>query len=461
MNLKKIIYASLIIFLVIILTLFLSLKTNFVKKILPSNTKTTVKKFLFENIFEKEANYIKELESKKLRFIKFDKIQDTISEYGLIFLQYFDKDIKIDETVYNLKKFNTFQLINGVDPTYAYGSSFIEFYNDKLFLITSDGKITFTKNLNLEKLVFKEISSNFKKIVKYDKFYDYNELTVKDLFIFKNKLYLSYSNILKKDCYNTSILEADLNLNFLTFKKFFEPKDCVKKNNPDLEFNAVQSGGRMFQYKENKMLFTTGDYRYRKLAQDLNSTFGKILEINLENGDYEVVSYGHRNPQGLYYDKVKNYIISTEHGPKGGDEVNVNFEPNKSIKNFGWPQASYGEHYSIKKGKDNPINIKKYKKYPLYKSHKKYGYEEPKKYFVPSIGISQLIKVDSNENVIFFVTSMRAKTIFKLKLDNQLNILDESKFLIGERIRDIIKVNDNKIIMFLENTPSLAILEKR
>ena len=461
MNLKKIIYASLITFLVIILTLFLSLKTNFAKKILPSNTKTTFKKFLFENIFEKEANYIKELESKKLRFIKFDKIQDTISEYGLIFLQYFDKDIKIDETFYNLKKFNTFQLINGVDPTYAYGSSFIEFYNDKLFLATSDGKITFTKNLNLEKLVFKEISSNFKKIVKYDKFYDYNELTVKDLFIFKNKLYLSYSNILKKDCYNTSILEADLNLNFLTFKKFFEPKDCVKINNPDLEFNAVQSGGRMFQFKENKMLFTTGDYRYRKLAQDLNSTFGKILEINLENGDYEVVSYGHRNPQGLYYDQSQNYIISTEHGPKGGDEVNVNFEPNKSIKNFGWPQASYGEHYSIKEGKDNPINIKKYKKYPLYKSHKKYGYEEPKKYFVPSIGISQLIKVDSNENVTFFVTSMKAKTIFKLKLDNQLNILDESKFLIGERIRDIIKVNDNKIIMFLENTPALAILEKR
>ena len=125
MSLKKIIYASLITFLVIILTSFLLLKTNFVKKILPSNTKTTIKNFLFENIFEKQANYIKELESKKLRFIEFDKIQDTISEYGLIFFQYFDKDIKIDETVYNLKKFKTFQLINGVDPTYAYGSSFM------------------------------------------------------------------------------------------------------------------------------------------------------------------------------------------------------------------------------------------------------------------------------------------------------------------------------------------------
>ena len=61
----------------------------------------------------------------------------------------------------------------------------------------------------------------------------------------------------------------------------------------------------------------------------------------------------------------------------------------------------------------------------------------------------------------FFVTSMRAKTLFKLKIDNQLNIIDEIKFLIDERIRDIIKVNDNKIVMFLENTPSLAILETR
>ena len=80
---------------------------------------------------------------------------------------------------------------------------------------------------------------------------------------------------------------------------------------------------------------------------------------------------------------------------------------------------------------------------------------------MPSIGISQLIKVDSNQNQTFFITSMKAKTIFKLKLDDQLNIIDESKFLIDERVRDIIKVNDNKIVMFLENTPSLAILEKR
>ena len=86
---------------------------------MPSSTKVSIKKFLFENIFEKEANYINELESKKLRSIEFSKIQETISKYGLIFLQYFDEEIEIGETSYNLKKFNTFQLINGVDPTYA------------------------------------------------------------------------------------------------------------------------------------------------------------------------------------------------------------------------------------------------------------------------------------------------------------------------------------------------------
>ena len=55
---------------------------------------------------------------------------------------------------------------------------------------------------------------------------------------------------------------------------------------------------------------------------------------------------------------------------------------------------------------------------------------------------------------------MKAKTIFKIKLDKNYNIFNEVKFEVGERIRDIISINDNKIIMFLENTPSLAILEK-
>ena len=396
----------------------------------------------------------------RLKAININKIQDTISEYGLRFFQYSEETVKIDETQYKLRKFKTFQLINGIDPNYAFGSSFIDFYKGNFFLASAEGKITFTNDLDKKILILKEINSNFKDIVNYEKFYDYNQLSIKDLFIHNDKLYLSYSNLISKNCYNTSILVAKLNFKFLNFKKFFEPKECVNEKNDDLEFNSVQSGRRMTKFTDQKMLFSTGDYRYRKLAQDLGSTFGKILEIDFNNGKYKILSYGHRNPQGLYFDEEKKYIISTEHGPKGGDEININLNPNERIKNFGWPQASYGEHYSINEGRENPINVKKYKKYPLHKSHKDFGFEEPIKYYVPSIRISQIIKVNNDENQTFFVTSMKAKTIFKIKLDKNYNIFNEVKFEVGERIRDIISINDNKIIMFLENTPSLAILEK-
>ena len=75
---------------------------------------------------------------------------------------------------------------------------------------------------------------------------------------------------------------------------------------------------------------------------------------------------GHRNPQSLDYIKNENnnFIISTEHGPDGGDEININnLSINENIKNFGWPISSYGYHYD-KKDRENA---------PLYKSHSEYG----------------------------------------------------------------------------------------
>ena len=57
---------------------------------------------------------------------------------------------------------------------------------------------------------------------------------------------------------------------------------------------------------------------------------------------FEIISTGSRNAQGLYYDKSKDVILNTEHGPTGGDEVNVNVNPSTEfIENFGWPNASY------------------------------------------------------------------------------------------------------------------------
>ena len=108
---------------------------------------------------------------------------------------------------------------------------------------------------------------------------------------------------------------------------------------------------------------------------------------------------GHRNPQGLYYDIENNFLLETEHGPQGGDEINlieINNKNKDKIPNYGWAIVSAGEHY----GGKIPRNEIKYKKYPLYKSHSKYGFVEPLKSFVPSIGISEITKLENNKYVV-------------------------------------------------------------
>ena len=208
-------------------------------------------------------------------------------------------------------------------------------------------------------------------------------------------------------------------------------------------------------------MFTTGDFRNRPLAQNLKSDFGKIIKINLKSKKSEIVSSGHRNPQGLFYSKKFDFILSTEHGPKGGDEINLNLNPFTKIKNFGWPISSYGEHYH----KNYSERI--LKEAPLNKSHKKYGFEEPIKYFDPSIGISEVKSISENDN-IFLIGSMGNEIkdqdlgLHVVELDkNYKKIIKHNYIPINERVRDIIVAKNKKVIvLFLETTSSLLILRK-
>ena len=96
-----------------------------------------------------------------------------------------------------------------------------------------------------------------------------------------------------------------------------------------------------------------------------------------------MISFGHRNPQGLKFVKGENLIINSEHGPKGGDEINFNYlDKTSEEKNYGWDIASYGTPYN------GPDLFKK--------SHSKYGFVEPAIYFTPSIGISELLYFEKN-----------------------------------------------------------------
>ena len=115
-------------------------------------------------------------------------------------------------------------------------------------------------------------------------------------------------------------------------------------------------GGRMAQLPDASLIITLGDgFDYREQAQILGNHLGSIVRIGTDgvapednpfidspDARPEVFSYGHRNVQGLVYDPVEQLLISHEHGPRGGDEINV-LRPGQ---NYGWPVITYGLDYT-------------------------------------------------------------------------------------------------------------------
>ena len=114
----------------------------------------------------------------------------------------------------------------------------------------------------------------------------------------------------------------------------------------------------------------------------------------------------------------------------GGDEINLINLNNSELKNYGWPIASYGEHY----GGNSEKNKKIYQKYPLLKSHSKNNFVEPLKYYVPSIGISQIQHLEKN---YYVHASMRDASLYFFKINEDEIIVDLEKYLL-EKVRDIV-----------------------
>ncbi len=335
------------------------------------------------------------------------------------------------------------------------GSGYIDFFENNIFILSARGILAFRKHLNNDKDNFKQIKNNINEFIGEDQFKKQKWFSLKDLHIFKNKIYISYTEEIKQDCWNTSIIYADINYKEINFKKLFSPKKCIHSiNNIDKEFHGHQSGGRIINFDENHILLSVGDYRSRYFAQDSKSVNGKIIKININNNKYEIISMGHRNPQGLYLDKQNNFILETEHGPQGGDEINL-IEVTKinkdKVLNYGWAISSAGEHY----GGKVKSNEEKYKKYPLYKSHVNYGFIEPLKSFVPSIAISEIVKIKEKKYVF---GSMKDKSLYFFELDDQNKIINLEKLEVFERVRDL-KFHEGKLYLFLENTASIGIID--
>ena len=348
-------------------------------------------------------------------------------------------------------------MLEKLNNDFVESSSYIDFHNENLIIASKKGVLGyFYKSTENANPIYKEIYSNINEFINEDQFIKSATFSIKDIHINNDKFFISYTEEIRENCWNISILFSEMNYKKINFKKIFSNKECATAVTGAFTavtgaFNANQSGGRIITLDDNHIAFSVGDFKKLELAQDKKSINGKIIRLNLNDYNYKIISMGHRNPQGLFYDRKNNFIIETEHGPDGGDEVNIININQNLVPNYGWPMASYGEHYG-RKSKDNED---KYKLYPLLKSHSENGFVEPLISFQPSIGISEVTKV---KDEYYVASSLRARSIYFFNISKQKKVNNFFRVSVGERVRDMIYKN-NKIYLFLDNTNSVGVID--
>lgn len=216
------------------------------------------------------------------------------------------------------------------------------------------------------------------------------------------------------------------------------------------EVSQTKSGGQHFGSRilwlpDRTMLLALGDGGnppvqldgdfIRKQAQNLRSRLGKIVRlrddgsvppdnpfINNKNADPAIWSYGHRNIQGLTFDASQRRVWATEHGSKGGDELNLA----RAGQNYGWPLVTYSQEYiggEISKERSRP------------------GMIDPKVVWTPAIAPSGLAFYSSDRVPAWkgnlFAGGLVSQDVRRIELDKAGNAKSQQRIAIGQRVRDV------------------------
>jgi glucose/arabinose dehydrogenase len=229
---------------------------------------------------------------------------------------------------------------------------------------------------------------------------------------------------------NTGLYAATLTGNSL------QDVELLYKAVPDTK-KGVHFGSRIVFDADGYLYFSVGDRGQRDVnPQDITRDNGKIYRLNddgsiptdnpfvgVANAKEAIFSYGHRNPQGLVIHPETGAVWEHEHGPKGGDEINI-IEPGK---NYGWPKITYGKNYS-------GTSITKNRSLP--------GMEQPFYYWVPSIAASGMAFVTGNKYPDWkgdlLVGSLKKTYLERLHIRNN-KVVAREKIADGiGRVRDVI-----------------------
>ncbi len=257
-------------------------------------------------------------------------------------------------------------------------------------------------------------------------------------------IYFTYSSNIENDDKggNTTIMRAKLLNNKLV------DQEILYKAVPNTK-KGQHFGSRLEFDRDGYLYFSVGDRGNRDVnPQDINRDGGKIYRINddgsiptdnpfynIDGAKKAVFSYGHRNPQGIAIHPITGKIWIHEHGPQGGDEINII----NAGKNYGWPKITYGINYNDSKITDNTSLP---------------GMAQPLHYWVPSIAPSGMDFITSEiypswkGNLL--VGSLKFKYLNRVVIENN-KVIKEEKLLEGlGRVRTVRQAPDGYIYVAIE-----------
>ncbi|MBR1191704.1 PQQ-dependent sugar dehydrogenase [Bradyrhizobium sp. AUGA SZCCT0240] len=216
--------------------------------------------------------------------------------------------------------------------------------------------------------------------------------------------------------------------------------------------SGIHYGCRIVQADDGNLFVTLGDHgSHREQAQELGNHLGKVIRIAPDGSAAagnpfigragakpEIWSYGHRNGQGLAINPASGDVWEVEHGPRGGDELNII----RAARNYGWPVIGFGLEYSGGK---------------IHESTAKDGMEQPVKYWVPSISPSGMLfytgKLFPKWSGSLFVGALSGSMLVRLSLNGN-GVAGEERLLqnLHERIRDVRQGPDGALWLLTDSS---------
>jgi glucose/arabinose dehydrogenase len=315
-----------------------------------------------------------------------------------------------------------------------------------------DGTLLVTERKG-EILVFKEDKFTSEKIQGLPAVHNVNQAGLLDIAVHPNYaengwIYISYAKHFEDSTAATTILRFKLEGN-----QAVNQEELIVAG-PSWK-GGRHFGSRIVFDKAGFLYFSNGDKGNIPMnAQNLNNAHGKIHRIKDDGGipadnpfkdslgnTSSIWTYGNRNPQGLFYDKETDRIWEVEHGPMGGDELNLI----EKGKNYGWPVITYGINYDGT---------------PITDIQEKEGMEQPKHYWVPSIATCGVAVVTGDKypawkgNIL--VAALAKQHIARVEMNGTAYVKEEKLLQDIGRVRQVAQSPDGYIYAITEATGLLV-----